>query len=176
MQVTRVWSLGIHKTSKQNERQWSIPRKISCLREKRNHRNCVICSGRLFAVQSFSHVQLFVTQWLQHARQAPLSSTVSQSLLQFMSIESVVLSNHLILCHLLLLLPSIFPSISIFFQWVGSLPSGGQSFEASALASVLPTNIQGWFPLGLTRLTCLQSQRTLKSLLQNHSSKATTSS
>ena len=62
-----------------------------------------------------------------------------------MSIESVMLSNHIILCRLLLL-PSIFPSISLF-QWVGS-SHHGQSIGASASAWVLPVNIQGWFPLG----------------------------
>ena len=55
------------------------------------------------------------------ARQAPLSFIISCSLLKFMSIESVMLYNHLILCCLVVLLPSIFPSIKVFFQWVGSL-------------------------------------------------------
>ena len=63
-------------------------------------------------VQSLSHVQLFVTLWTA-AHQASLSFSVSQSLLRLMSIESMMLSNHLILCHPLLL-PSVFPSISIF--------------------------------------------------------------
>ena len=60
------------------------------------------------------HVQLFVTHVLQHA--SLLSSTISWSLLKFMSFESAMLSNHLILCWLLLLLPSIFPSIRVFFS------------------------------------------------------------
>ena len=64
-------------------------------------------------VQSFSCVQLFATPWTA-ACQASLSFTISQSLFQFMSTESVMLSNSLIFCHLLLLLPSIFPSIRIF--------------------------------------------------------------
>ena len=58
-------------------------------------------------------VQLFVTPWTA-AHQASLSFTISQSLLKFMSIESVMLSNHLILCHPLLLLPSVFPIIRVF--------------------------------------------------------------
>ena len=63
---------------------------------------------------SFSHcVQLFETPWTT-AHQAPLSSTISQSLLKFISIELVMLSNQLILCCPLLLLPSIFPSIRVF--------------------------------------------------------------
>ena len=64
-------------------------------------------------VQSLSHVQLFATLWTA-ARQASLSFTNSQSLLKLMSIELVMPSNHLILCHPLLLLPSIFPSITVF--------------------------------------------------------------
>ena len=64
-------------------------------------------------VQLISHVRLFGISWTT-ACQAPLSSTVSWSLLKFMSIESAVLSNRLILCHLLLLLPLIFPSIKVF--------------------------------------------------------------
>ena len=64
-------------------------------------------------VQSFSRVQLFVTPWTA-ARQASLSFTISQGLLKLMSIESVMPSNHLILCYPLLLLPSIFPSIRVF--------------------------------------------------------------
>ena len=64
-------------------------------------------------VQLLSHVRLFATPWTA-ARQASLSITNSQSLLKLMSIESVMPSNHLILCHPLLLLPSIFPSIRVF--------------------------------------------------------------
>ena len=64
-------------------------------------------------VQSLSHALLFVTPWTA-AHQSSLSSTVSQTCLKYMSIELVLLSNHLILCQLLLLLPSIFPSIRVF--------------------------------------------------------------
>ena len=63
-------------------------------------------------VQSLSHVRLFATPWTA-ARQASLSFTISQNLLKLMSIESVMPSSHLILCHPLLL-PSIFPSIGVF--------------------------------------------------------------
>ena len=66
-------------------------------------------------VQSLSHVQLFSTPWTA-ARQASLSFTVTQSMLKPMSVESVVPSNHLILCRPLLLLLSVFPNISVFFQ------------------------------------------------------------
>ena len=107
-------------------------------------------------VQSLSHVQLFATPWTA-ACQASLSFTISQRLLKLMSIESVMPSNHFILCCPLLLLPSIFSSITIFpMSWL--FLSGGQSIGASASASVLPMNIQGWFPLGLTGLISLQSK------------------
>ena len=69
--------------------------------------------GGQSSVQSLSRVQLFVTPWTA-ARQASLSITNSWNLLKLMSIESVMPSNHLILCHPLLLLPSIFPTIRIF--------------------------------------------------------------
>ena len=77
-----------------------------------------------------------------------LSFTISQSLLKLMSIESVMPSNQLILCQSF---PASFPVRQLF-------TSGGQSIRASALASVLPMNIQGWFPLGLTYLISLQSK------------------
>ena len=65
------------------------------------------------------HIRLFLTAWTV-ARQASLSLTIPWHLLKFMSVESVMLSNHLILCHPLLL-PSIFPSIRGLFQWIGTL-------------------------------------------------------
>ena len=67
------------------------------------------------SVQSLSHVRLFVTPWTA-AHQASLSITNSQRLFKLMSVESVMSSNHLILCHPLLLLPSIFPSIRVFYN------------------------------------------------------------
>ena len=73
----------------------------------------LLCLLPVVVVQSLSHVWLFVIPWAA-ARQAPLSSTISQSLLKFMSIESGMVSNHLILCGSLLLLPSVFPSIRVF--------------------------------------------------------------
>ena len=76
-----------------------------------------------------------------------------------MSIESVMPSNHLIVCHPLLLLPSIFPSSFLGRTFPGSpfFILGGQSIGASASASVLPMNIQDWFPLGWTDLISLKS-------------------
>ena len=73
----------------------------------------LLCSWIISHVVSVSHVQLFVTPWTA-AHQASLSFTISWSVLKLMSIESLMLSNHLILCHPLLLLPSIFPSIRVF--------------------------------------------------------------
>ena len=88
------------------------------------------------------------TPWIT-ARQAPLSITNSRSSLRLMSIESVMPSNHLVLCHPLLPLPSIFPSIRFFLtNWLYA--SDGQSIRASPSASVLPMTIQDWFTVGLT--------------------------
>ena len=81
--------------------------------------------------------------------------SIFQSLLELMSIESVMPSNHLVLCCPLLLQPSIFPRIRVFSN-ESVFASSGQSTRASASASVLPVNIQGWFPLGLTGLISLQ--------------------
>ena len=100
------------------------------------------------SVQWLSRVQVLATPWTA-ARQASLCITNSQSLLKLMSVESVMPSNHLILCHPLLLLPSIFPA-SGSFPMSQFFSSGGQSTGASTSASTLPMNIQDWFPLGLT--------------------------
>ena len=111
--------------------------------------------GGFIILLLLSCVWLFVTPWTA-AYQAPLSSTIFWSLLRFMSIESVMPSSHHILCHLLDL-PSVFSSIRSFP--VSQLfISGSQSTRASASASVLPVNIQDWFPLGLTSLISLLSK------------------
>ena len=106
--------------------------------------------SHLQSVQSFSRVRLFVTPWTA-ALQASLSITNSRNLLKLMSIESVMLSNHLILC-CPLLLPSVFPSIRVFSNesvhsgmQIASpksqlFASGGQSNGISASVSVLPMN------------------------------------
>ena len=96
---------------------------------------------------------IFETPWTA-ACQASLSFTTSWSLPKLMSTESVMPSNHLILCHPLIL-PSVFPSIRIFSN-ESTLASGGQSVGISGSASVLPMNIQGWFLLELTDLISLQ--------------------
>ena len=105
------------------------------------------------SVPSLSCVWLFVTPWTA-VRQASLSISNFRSLLKLMPIESVMPSNHLILCHPLLLLPSIFPSVRVF----SNESSGGQSIGVSASTSVLPMNIQEWFPLGWTGWISLLSK------------------
>ena len=97
-----------------------------------------------------------MTPWTV-ACQPLLSSTVSQSLLRFMSTELVMLSNHLIFCRPLLLLPSIFPSIRVFSS-KSALYIRWQRIGASSSASVFLMNMQGWFPLGLTSLIFLLSK------------------
>ena len=110
------------------------------------------------SVQSLSHVQLFVTPWTA-AHQVSLSITNAQSLLKLMSIELVMPSNHLILCHPLLLLPSIFTS-----RWPKYW-----SFSFS----ISPSNEHpGLISFRMDWLGLLAVQGSLKSLLQHHSSKA----
>ena len=89
--------------------------------------SCCLDKKQFSTVQLLSHVQLFVTPWTV-ARQDSLSITNSQSLIKLRSIELKMPSNHLILCHLLLLLPSLFPSISLF-QWVHSSYQVGKVLE-----------------------------------------------
>ena len=98
--------------------------------------------------QSVSHLRLLATLWTA-ARQASLSFPISWNLFKLISIESMMPSNHFIFCHPLLLLPTIFPKIRVFSNEL-ALCNSLQSIGASASASVLPLNIQGWFPLGLT--------------------------
>ena len=108
------------------------------------------------SVQSLSHVWLFATPWIA-ACQASMSITNSRSLLKLMSIESVMPSSHLILCHPLLLLPPIPPSIRVFSN-ESTLHMMWQSIGVSASESVLPMNTQDWSPLGWTGWISLQSK------------------
>ena len=120
---------------------------------------CVLCCAKSLqfsSFQSLSRVWLFAAPWTV-ACQASLSITNSQSLLKLMSIESVMPSDHLILCLPLLLLPSIFSSIRVFSS-ESVLRISDQSNGVSASASVLPMNSQDWFPLGLTSLISLLSK------------------
>ena len=105
----------------------------------------------LTSVQLLSRVWLFAMPWIA-ASQASQLLELSQTHV----IELVMSSNHLILCHPLLF-PSIFPSIRVFFS-ESVFASGGQSVGTSASTSVLPMNIQDWYPLGLTGLISLQSK------------------
>ena len=140
----------------------------------RNSHQKVLCKSDFFCrwpvvvVQSLSSVQLFETPWTT-ARQASLSFTITWNLLKPMSIESVMLSNHLILYHPFLLLPSIFLSIRVFsnesvfhIRWPKYW-----SF------SISPSNEYSWLiSFRIDRLDLLAVQGNLKSLLQHHSSKA----
>ena len=100
------------------------------------------------SVQSLSHVRFFATPWTV-ACQVSLSITNSRSLLKLMSFKLVMPSNHLIFCHLLLLLPSVFPSIRVFsnesvrhIRW--------PKYWSFSFSIILPMNIQDLFPLGWT--------------------------
>ena len=138
--------------------------------EQRHFQNVVL-------LQSLSHVRLFVTPWTA-AYQSCLSITISQSLLKFMSIESVMLSNHLILCCPLLLLPSVFPSIRVF--------SNGPWCFSSGLAlcitwpkywsfsfSISPSNkYSGLISFKIDWFDLLAIRGTLKNLLKHRNLKA----
>ena len=110
-----------------------------------------------FSIQfSRSVVYDSVTPWTAVC-QASLSITNSRILLKLMSTELVMPSNYLILCHPLFLLPSLFPSIRVFSNDSALHISWPQYWSFNS-ASVLPMNIQGWFPLGLTGLISLLSK------------------
>ena len=115
------------------------------------------------SVQSLSHVWLFATPWTA-ARQASLSITNSRSLLRLMSIESVMPSNHLILCRPLLLLPSIFPSIRVFSNESALCIRWPKYWSFSF--SMSPFNEHpGLISFKMDWLDLLAVQRTLRSLL-----------
>ena len=122
------------------------------------------------SVQSLSHVQLFVTPWIA-ACQASLSITNSWSLLKLMSIESVMPSSHLIFCSPLLLLPQIPPSIRVFSN-ESTLCMRWPKYWSFSF-SISPSNEHsGLICFRMDWLDLLAVQKTLKSLLQHHSSKA----
>ena len=121
-------------------------------------------------VQPLSCVWLFVIPWTE-AHQAALSFTISRSLLKLMSIESVMPSNHLILCHPLLLMPSIFPSIRVFSN-ESALCIRWPKYCSFNFSINPPMNIQGWFPLGLTDLISLKSKGLSRVFSKHHSLKA----
>ena len=129
-------------------------------------------TSQYVVVWLFSHVQLFVTPWTA-ACKASLSFTISRGMLKLMSTESVMTSNHLAFCCLLILLPSIFPSIRVFsnelalhLQW----PK-----YCSLSFSISPSNeYSGLISFRMDWLDLLAVPGTLKSLLQHHSSKVKT--
>ena len=140
--------------------------------------SCVSCIGRRIlyysvefsSVQSLNHVRLFVNLWTA-ACHAFLSITNSQSLLKLMSIESVMPSNHLILCCPLLLQPSIFPSIRVYSNESALCIRWPKYWSFSF--SISPSNeYSGLISFRMDWLDLLAVQGTLKSLLHHHSSKA----
>ena len=130
---------------------------------------CVFFSS-VSSVQSLSRVRLFATPWIT-THQASLSITNSQSLLKHMSIESVIPSSHLILCHPLLLLPPIPTSIRVFSNESALRTRWSKYWSFSFNLS--PSNTHpGLISFRMHWLDLLAVQGTLKSLLQHHSSKA----
>ena len=126
---------------------------------------CIFLVNWFSSVQSLSDAQLFATPWTA-ALQVSLSITNSQSLLNLISIESVMPSNHLILWRCLLLSPSIFPSTSGSFPMSQFFSSGGQSIGVSASTSVLSITIQELIILLLYNIMlCLLWHSWLKSIL-----------
>ena len=123
------------------------------------------------SVQLLSRVQLFVTPWTA-ACQASMSITNSRSLPKLMSIESMIPSNHLILCHPLSSCPQSFPA-SGSFPMSQFFTSGSQSISKSFSFSISPSNEHpGLISFRMDWLDLLVVQGTLKGLLQHHSSKA----
>ena len=122
------------------------------------------------SVHSLSHVRLFVTPWTE-ALQASLSITNTQSLLKLMSIKSVIPPNHLILCHPLLLLTSIFSSIRVFSN-ESVLPITWPKYWSFSFSISPSYEYSGLISFRMDWLDLLAVQGTLKSFLQQHSSKA----
>ena len=127
-------------------------------------------SVQFSSVQSLSRVWLFVTLWIA-ARQASLSITNSRSSLKLTSIESVMPSSHLILCHPLLLLPPVPPSIRVFSN-ESTLRMRWPKYWSFNFSIIPSKEIPGLISFRMDWLDLLAVQGTLKSLLQHHSSKA----
>ena len=152
----------IRSQSESERASWilSRPRKLQSL-----------CLLIVLSVQLLlSCVRLFATPWTA-AHQASLFITNSQSLLRLMSIESVMPFNHLILCHPLLLLPSIFPSIRIFSN-ESALHIRWPKYWSFSFSISPSSEHSGLISFRMDWLDLLAVQGTLKSLLQHHSSKA----
>ena len=161
--MNRIYNV---RSLKQNEQSYNVPSKSlseprwkllrllstsEATQTEYSEKNCIYsrctmwCSHKCHSCYSLDW--FFATPWIA-AFQASLFFTKSQSLLKLMSIGPMMLSNHLIHCYVLFLLLSIFPRIRVFSN-ESALASGSQSTGASALVSVIPRNIQIWFPLGL---------------------------
>ena len=125
---------------------------------------------RFGSVQSLSHVWLFATAWIA-ACQASLSIINSQSLLKLMSMEWVISSSHFILCYLLLLQPSVFPSIRVFSN-ESVLHIRWPKYWSFSFSISLSSEHSGLISFRINWFDLLAVQGTLKSLLQHHSSKA----
>ena len=139
---------GIQPVSPTSKAEREKPQLTSLTCYKTSPSNC------FSSVQSLSHVWLFATPWIT-TRQPSLSITISRSSLRLTSIDSVMPSSQLILCHPLLLLPPIPPSIRVFSN-ESTLRMSGQSTGVAALASFLPKKSQGWSPLEWTGWISLQ--------------------
>ena len=122
------------------------------------------------SVQSLSCVWLFATPWIA-ARQASLSTTISRRSLRLTSIKSVMPSSHLILCHPLFLLPSIPPSIRVFSN-ESTLRMRWPKYWSFSFSIIPSKEHPGLISFRMDWLDLFAVQRTLKSLLQHHSSKA----
>ena len=151
-------------------RGWGGARRAKSVTELLHLTQKTTFSTATLSVQSLSRVRLFVTRWTA-AHQASLSITNSWSLLKIMSLELVMPSNHLILCHLLLLPPSVFPSIRVFSNQSVLRIRWPKYWSFSF--SIIPSNENsGLISLRIDWLDRLAVQGTLKSFLQHHSSKA----
>ena len=127
----------------------------------------IFCSFVIVDVQSLSPVQLFLTPWTI-AWQTPLSAIVSQSLLKFTSMESVMLSNHLILCCTLLFFAFKFSQHYSLFEWIGSW----LKYWSFSLGNRPSNEYSGYISFSVDWFDLLEVQRTLKNLLQHHNLKA----
>ena len=143
---------GIYHNKKNIKKESFVPRREN--KDRRIPLNAVQFSW----VQSLSRVPFFATPRTE-ACQASLSITNSQSLLKLMSIESVMPSNHLILRHLPLFLPSIFPSIKVFSNKSALCIRWPKYWSFTFNISPSRTDIQDWFPLGWTGWISLESKR-----------------
>ena len=132
--------------------------------------NCRVNTYAISSSQLLSHIQLFATPWTA-ARRASLSINNSWSLLKLMSVESVMPSNHLILCRPLLLLPSIFPSIRVFSN-ESVLRNSWPKYWSVSFSTSPSNEYSRLISFRIDSFDLLAVQGTLKRLLQHHNSKA----